>query len=81
MGDTVIIQTEFKIIGGILRNRWRSIFIEIPSFIKNMGEYVFEKYAFFANVRLSTLLDLNRDENWLKAARHLLDNITKIILG
>ena len=45
-----------------------------------MGEYDHQKYAFFANVRLWTLLDLNRDENLLKAARHLLDNIPKIIL-
>ena len=75
-----MIQTELKIIREILCNRWRAVFIEIPSLIKNMGEYDRQKYAFFANVRLWTLLDLNRDENLLKAARHLLDNIPKIIL-
>ena len=64
----------------MLSNRWRAVFIEFPSLIKNIGEYDHQKYAFFANVRIWTLLDLNRDENWLKAARHLLDNIPKIIL-
>ena len=75
-----MIQTEFKIIRGMLCNRWRAVFIEIPSLIKNMGEYDRQKYVFFAEVRIWTLLDLNRDENWQKAARHLLDNIRKIIL-
>ena len=45
-----------------------------------MGEYDRQKYAFFANVRIWTLLDFNKDENWQKAARHLLDSIPKIIL-
>ena len=75
-----MIQIGFKIISGMLCNRWRAVFIEISSLIKNMGEYDRQKYVFFANVRLWTLLDLNRDENWLKAARHLLDSIPKIIL-
>ena len=75
-----MIQTEFKLIRGMLCNRWRAVFIEIPSLIKNMGEYDRQKYVFFANVRIWALLDLNGDENWLKAARHLLDNIPKIIL-
>ena len=75
-----MIQTEFKIIRGIFCNRWRAVFIEIPSLLKNMGEYDRQKYAFFVNVQLWTLLDFNRDENWLKAVRHLLDSISKIIL-